>query len=40
MIEATPAQSIVGLAACHVGVGFVASQLQHFRLGDRVDATL
>lgn len=31
IVEATPAQAIVGLAACNVGVGFVASQLQHFQ---------
>lgn len=31
IIEATPAQAIVGLAACNVGVGFVASQLQHLQ---------
>lgn len=28
--EATPAQSIVGLAACNLGVGFIASRLQHY----------
>lgn len=28
--EAAPAQSIVGLAACNLGVGFIASRLQHY----------
>ncbi len=30
IIEAAPAQSIVAMAACDMGVGFVASQLQHY----------
>jgi len=30
ILEASPAQSIVGLAACGVGIGFIASELQHF----------
>jgi DNA-binding transcriptional LysR family regulator len=30
IVEAAPAQSIVGLAACGVGVGLVASRMQHF----------
>jgi DNA-binding transcriptional LysR family regulator len=30
IIEAAPAQSIVAMAACNMGVGFVASQLQHY----------
>jgi len=30
ILEASPAQSIVGLAACGVGIGLIASQLQHF----------
>lgn len=30
ILEASPAQSIVGMAACGVGIGFVASTLQHF----------
>jgi DNA-binding transcriptional LysR family regulator len=30
IVEASPAQSIVGLAACNVGVGLIASQMQHF----------
>lgn len=30
ILEASPAQSIVGLAASGVGIGFIASQLQHF----------
>lgn len=30
IIEAAPAQSIIGMAACGIGVGFVASGLQHF----------
>lgn len=30
IIEAAPAQSIVSLAACNMGVGFVASKLQHY----------
>lgn len=28
--EASPAQSIIGLAACNLGVGFIASRLQHY----------
>jgi DNA-binding transcriptional LysR family regulator len=31
VIEAFPAQSIVALAACDFGVGFIASEVQHFR---------
>ena len=30
IIEAAPAQSIVAMAACNMGIGFVASQLQHY----------
>jgi len=30
IVEASPAQSIVALAACGVGVGWIASQQQHF----------
>jgi DNA-binding transcriptional LysR family regulator len=30
IVEASPAQSIVGLAACGVGVGLIASKMQHF----------
>lgn len=30
ILEASPAQSIVGLAACGVGIGLIASELQHF----------
>jgi len=30
IIEAAPAQSIVSLAACNMGVGFVASRVQHY----------
>jgi DNA-binding transcriptional LysR family regulator len=31
VVEAFPAQSIVALAACDLGVGFIASEVQHFR---------
>lgn len=31
VIEAFPAQSIVALAACNFGVGFIAAEVQHFR---------
>jgi len=31
VIEAFPAQSIVALAACNFGVGFIASDVQHFQ---------
>lgn len=31
VIEAFPAQSIVALAACNFGVGFIASRVQHFQ---------
>lgn len=31
VIEAFPAQSIVALAACNFGVGFIASDVQHFK---------
>lgn len=30
IIEAAPAQSIVAMAACNMGIGFVASRLQHY----------
>lgn len=30
ILEASPAQSIVALAACGVGIGLIASRLQHF----------
>ena len=30
ILEASPAQSIVGLAACGVGIGLIASELRHF----------
>jgi DNA-binding transcriptional LysR family regulator len=30
ILEAFPAQSIVALAACDFGVGFIASEVQHF----------
>ena len=30
ILEASPAQSIVALAACGVGIGLIASQSQHF----------
>jgi len=30
ILEAAPAQSIVGMAACGVGIGLIASQMQHF----------
>ncbi|MCO5066621.1 MAG: LysR family transcriptional regulator [Rhizobiaceae bacterium] len=30
IIEMTPAQSIISMAACNLGVGFIASRLQHF----------
>jgi DNA-binding transcriptional LysR family regulator len=30
ILEASPAQSIVGMAACGVGIGLIASQMQHF----------
>jgi DNA-binding transcriptional LysR family regulator len=30
IVEAAPAQSIIGMAACNLRVGFVASGLQHF----------
>ncbi|RYX95146.1 MAG: LysR family transcriptional regulator [Comamonadaceae bacterium] len=30
IVEASPAQSIVGLAACGVGIGWIASKQQHF----------
>lgn len=29
IVEASPAQSIVAMAACNVGVGFIASKVQH-----------
>lgn len=31
VIEAFPAQSIVALAACNFGIGFIASDVQHFQ---------
>lgn len=31
IIEAHPAQSIVALAACGLGIGFIAAEVQHFR---------
>lgn len=36
IIETSPAQSIVAMAACNLGVGFVASEVQHY---DRPFAT-
>lgn len=30
IVEAVPAQSIVAMAACDVGIGFVASKVQHY----------
>lgn len=30
IIEASPAQSIVAMAACNLGIGFVASEVQHY----------
>jgi DNA-binding transcriptional LysR family regulator len=30
ILEVAPAQSIVGMAACGVGIGLIASQMQHF----------
>ncbi|WP_142846041.1 LysR family transcriptional regulator [Telmatospirillum sp. J64-1] len=30
ILEASPAQSIVAMAACNMGVGFVASKVQHY----------
>jgi DNA-binding transcriptional LysR family regulator len=30
VVEASPAQSIIAMAACNIGVGFIASHLQHF----------
>ncbi len=30
ILEASPAQSIVGMAACGIGIGLIASQMQHF----------
>lgn len=30
ILEAAPAQSIVGMAACGVGIGLIASKMQHF----------
>ncbi|MFC7400456.1 LysR family transcriptional regulator [Chelatococcus sp. GCM10030263] len=30
IVEASPAQSIVAMAACNIGIGFVASRLQHY----------
>jgi DNA-binding transcriptional LysR family regulator len=30
IIEGAPAQTIVAMAACHMGIGFVASQVQHY----------
>lgn len=31
ILEASPAQSIVAMAACNLGIGFVASRVQHYR---------
>ncbi|MEF2549216.1 LysR family transcriptional regulator [Aurantimonas sp. E1-2-R+4] len=36
IIEISPAQSIVAMAACNLGIGFVAAQVQHY---DRAFAT-
>lgn len=30
IVEAVPAQSIVAMAACNIGIGFVASKVQHY----------
>lgn len=31
IIEASPAQSIVAMAACNLGIGFIASRVQHYQ---------
>lgn len=30
IVEAAPAQSIIAMAACNIGVGFIASRVQHY----------
>lgn len=31
IIEASPAQTIVAMAACNLGIGFIASEIQHYQ---------